>query len=170
MAKRDINLYSDLYILQKLTSNKHTSHRRFNIKTSIELIQIMQYLKSHFLTENGNWSLKKYNAFLKKKNIDEKIFVNRINRFYKIYCERKKSIITFEYFLNKLNKKISLDHIDLKTNKLKLKEDVDIRDFLFDLKKLKKKYLNGPHTELIVILSNNIEFGYSTSTLRNYSF
>lgn len=152
------------------TSNGANPFKRNSVK---ELCYIMEFLKRKIKNQKGNWSKQEFLKLAEELNLNEYHVEYNIELFYLQYSTRKKPIKTFELFLNsfqntriKSYKKFNRKYIDDK--KLYIKDPKYLKDFLFEIKKVKNNYLSGEDNFIIDLIFKNIETFCTKKTLRNY--
>ena len=135
-------------------------YKKLSVKN---LCDIMIFFETNFKTKKHNWSIKLYNIF-----IEEKLNENSLDLglFYKEYVSRKKQNKKFGKFISLVYLQRRNEYERLTRKKIQIISKDKTKDFIKEMQRIKHKYLLGSDADLIKIISDNFETGYSESTIR----
>lgn len=144
---------------------KKRDRKDFQTFPTPDLNYIYLYLKDRLLNENGNWSIELAVDLIDKNDIYFYYFSSRLIEFSNVWHTRKKEksgkdLMNFAKRLHKKNYG--------KSEKITLKDNVEIKQFFDDIKELRNNYLNCNNDQLLELFFsvNKIEIDYSDSYIR----
>jgi hypothetical protein len=137
----------------------------------IELCEIMDFCKSVFKNNKGNWSVLKAVEFCKGNDIEVFSLYMNLLSFYKQYSERKKVFKGFRTFVIHIRRRVNTKGLFKESKDMPtLLDNSKLKPFLQEMKGIKYKYLNSTDDLFIKIISNSIDTGLTYSTLKKYYY